>query len=115
MWPCYEELQSYKLQLLNHVDVQDGGNYFEKKFSWASKSESGITAGRPPNDKSVSEVSKYVGGDCEVWMRPTFSGQSGDQCVIASQREQQEILLIHGSMGVLPQGAGRLGKATGRV
>ena len=78
-------------------------------------SESGIATGRPPNDGSVSEVSKYVGRGCEVWMGRTFSGQSGDQCVIASQTEQPEILPVRGSMGFLPRGAGRLGKATGRV
>ena len=32
-------------------------------------------------------------------MGHTFSGQSGDQCVIALQSEQQEILPIQGSMG----------------
>ena len=46
-------------------------------------------------------------------MGHTFSGQSGDQCVIASQTEQREILPVCGSMGFLPRGAGRLGKATG--
>ena len=48
-------------------------------------------------------------------MGHTFSGQSGDQCVIASQSEQQEIVPIRGSMGFLPRGAGRLVKATWQV
>ena len=52
-----------------------------------------------PNDGSVLEVSKYVGQGCEVWMGCTFSGQSGEQCVIALQSEHREILPVHGSMG----------------
>ena len=78
-------------------------------------SESRIAVSRPPSNGSVSEVSKYVGQDCEVWMGHTFSGQSGDQCVIASQSEQQEILPVRGSMGFLPRGAECSGKVTGQV
>ena len=68
-----------------------------------------------PNNGSVSEVSSYVGRDCEVWMGHTFSGQSGDQFVNASQSEQREILTVRGSMGFLSRGAERLGRATGQV